>query len=63
MTRGKLTTGRFNTREELLERFWAYYDNGLKVSDASRCCRISEMTGYKIVKDGRPTKEERDGRS
>ncbi len=43
------TTGKFDTREELLERF-AYLINERKMSlsSAARCCGVSRSTGCQI---------------
>lgn len=51
MTRGrKKTTGRYATREELVENiFLLYYGTDANITDVARICRVSGPTVSKIL--------------
>jgi len=49
---GKKTTGKFNTREELVERLHFLVNNkNMSLSSAARCCGISRSAGRLIQSD------------
>jgi len=50
----RLTTGRFDTRQELLEFVWREYTNTSRsVAQVARAARISEATAHKILNNFR----------
>lgn len=51
----KPTTGRFDTREELVEAVWRDYDADRSAQHTAAAYRVSEGTVQKILSGPRPT--------
>jgi len=60
MTRGrKKTTGRYDSREELVEWIWYYYkETDANLTDISKICKVSTVTVSKILDQPRPKEPE-----
>lgn len=57
----KLTTGRYETREELVEQIWKWWDmKGTTIPQIASVTRVSETTVRKILDAGRPNNKEED---